>query len=63
MEAIRTRNLALGSRIEDVRNPQELQVVQFDLNEIKGHFDQSMAAIKQQFLITDELLANGKLDE
>ena len=58
-----TRNLALGSRIEDVRNPQELQVVQFDLNEIKGHFDQSMAAIKQQFLITDELLANGKLDE
>ena len=53
-----TRNLALGSRIEDVRNPQELQVVQFDLNEIKGHFDQSMAAIKQQFLITDELLAN-----
>lgn len=57
------RNLALGNRIEEVRNPQEPCIVQFDLREIKEHFDQSLASIKQQFSITDELQSAFKLDE
>ena len=40
------RNLSLAPRAEDTREVQPVSVVNFELSEIKDHFDQSLTAIK-----------------
>lgn len=57
------RNLRLNERIEDVRTGNPTTVQQFELSEIKAHYDQSMALIEKQFDIADKLNQEGKIEE
>ena len=55
-----TRNLDLFSRVEDVREARPVALpVQFSLEEIKQHFDDSLNGIKGQYLVADLLIQNG----
>ncbi|MBP3609479.1 MAG: hypothetical protein J6J42_03980 [Lachnospiraceae bacterium] len=58
------RNLDLNNRIEDVRPQQTVvQPVQFELRDIKAHFDESLNAIKNQYAVADSLMAEGKVED
>ena len=46
------RDLTLTTRVEDVREPRSSTVIHFELAEIKAHFDQSLTAIREQFVIS-----------
>lgn len=55
-----TRNLDLIPRVEDVREARPVALpVQFSLEEIKQHFDDSLNGIKGQYLVADLLIQNG----
>ena len=55
-----TRNLALTSRVEDVRELRPVALpIQFSLEEIKQHFDESLEGIKGQYSVADLLLQGG----
>lgn len=58
------RDVSLTPRVEDVREATPVVIpVQFELTEIKNHFDESLESIKKQFVIAEELLASGKNEE
>ena len=55
------RSFALSPRVENVREVNPVVVpIQFELSEIKNHFDDSLAAIISQFNVVDDLLSDGK---
>lgn len=56
------RNLDLAARTENIRE-QRPAPTQFDLDQIKAHFDESISAVEKQYEISDELFSEGKLDE
>ena len=57
------RNLSLSSRAEDTREARPVIVVNFELSEIKDHFEQNLAAINNQFEVASSLESNGKIDD
>lgn len=55
------RSFALSPRVENVRDVNTVVVpVQFELSEIRNHFDESLNAIVSQFGVVDDLLSAGK---
>lgn len=56
------RNLDLTERAEDTRE-QRTSPTQFNLHQIKAHFDESIQAIEKQYEISDGLLIEGKTEE
>lgn len=57
------RNLSLAPRAEDTREVQPVSVVNFELSEIKDHFEQSLTAIKNQFKVALSLEYEGKTED
>ena len=58
------RNLDLNERAEASRDPHTVMApVQFELVEIKSHFDQSLDRIKNQYGVADSLKQAGKDDD
>lgn len=57
------RNLSLSPRAEGTREVRTVTVVSFDLNEIRNHFDQSLAAINNQFEVASSLGSAGKPED
>lgn len=58
------RNLALNERIEARRDPHVVMPpVQFELEDIKRHFDQSLDRIKSQYEVADALKNEEKEDD
>ena len=58
------RKLNLSPRAENVRDPLIVKTpVQFELHEIKGHFDESLNAIRKQFDVAEYLLSVEKFKE
>jgi len=57
------RNLSLTPRAEDTREAQPVHVVNFELDEIKEHYDQSITAINNQFEVASSLGSSGKTDD
>ena len=58
------RKLNLSPRAENVRDPLIVKIpVQFDLPEIKEHFDESLNAIRKQFDVAEYLISVEKLKE
>lgn len=57
---MREINLDLG-RAEGTRRSQP--VIKFELNEILQHFNENIEAINAQFLVADELVLEGKLED
>lgn len=57
------RDLSLTPRIEEVREACPIiPPVQFTLEEIKHHFEESLSGIKNQYDVADSLLHNGNED-
>ena len=56
------RDLTLTARVENTRE-QRTPPTQFDLNQIKAHFDESIRAVEQQYEISDGLFREGKVEE
>ena len=57
-------NLNLTARAENVREPQRtIMPVHFELAEIKGHFDESLAEIEKQGATATQLMKNGQEEE
>lgn len=58
------RNLRLNERAEGVREPHKaVQPVQFELTDIKGHFDQSLNRVRNQYEVADSLKQAGKEED
>lgn len=58
------RNLELNERIEASRDPHRVTPpVQFELSDIKGHFDQSLDKIRNQYEVADSLKQDTKEDD
>ena len=57
------RNLSLSPRAEDTRDVQPVHVVNFELDEIKEHYNQSITAINNQFEVASSLGTSGKTDD
>lgn len=58
------KKFALSPRIENVRDVNIVNVpVQFELCEIKNHFDESLNAITYQFNVVNDLLSDNKVTE
>lgn len=58
------RDVSLTHRVENVREATPVVMpVQFELSQIKRHFDESLEAIKNQFEIADSLISNGKTED
>lgn len=59
------RNISLSPRIEEQRNKNDvqLQVVEFNLNQIKSHFDENISNIEQNFEIVDKMIAINEIDK
>lgn len=57
------RDLSLSTRVEGTRSPRTVNVIHFELAEIKAHFDQSLLAIREQFTIAEGLKDSGKIEE
>ena len=58
------KNLSLSSRIEDVRSAKTIEIpVQFSLNEIKKHFDDSLIEVKAQYAVADTLSKSGNTND
>ena len=55
-------NLSLTPRAEDTREVRSISVVDFELDEIKEHFDQNIDAINNQFDVAKTLGNSGQLD-
>lgn len=57
------RDISLTPRAEEIREPFSAAPVQFELAQIKEHFDESLDSIKRQFWVAQELMEGGKEDE
>lgn len=57
------RDISLTPRVEEVREPSAAAPVQFELAQIKEHFDESLNSIKKHFSVAEELMNGGKEDE
>ena len=58
------RNLDLNERVEASRDPHRVAPpIKFELADIKGHFDQSLDRIKNQYEVADSLKQDGKEDD
>ena len=58
------KDLDLHSRVEGVREPQlPLVPIQFSLEEIKQHFDQTLLSSENEYAIADNLLSVGKNED
>jgi len=58
------RNMDLNERIEARRDPHTvISPIQFELADIKKHFDQSLESIKNQYKVADSLKQDGKDDD
>ena len=58
------KNLSLSSRIENVRSAKTIEIpVQFSLNEIKKHFDDSLIEVKAQYAVADTLSKSGNTND
>ena len=58
------RNFELNVRVESSRDPHIISApIQFELVDIKKHFEQSLDKIKNQYDIADSLLIDGKEDD
>ncbi|MBQ9812617.1 MAG: hypothetical protein IJM54_04815 [Thermoguttaceae bacterium] len=62
---MKEKPVSLSPRKEDVRDKKEVAnvVVQFDLEEIKQHFYDSLNDIKKQFAVAESLLSSGRQEE
>ncbi len=56
------RDLDLSTRAESTR-PVQPRAVQFDLRQIKAHFDISLESIEKQYRVSDELIIHEQVDE
>ena len=58
------RNLDLNERVEARRDPHRVAPpIKFELTDIKGHFEQSLDRIKNQYEVADSLKQDGKEDD
>jgi len=57
------RNLSLTPRAEDTRDVHPINVVNFELADIKDHYDKSIIAINNQFEVASSLRESGKPDD
>lgn len=58
------RDLSLISRAEDTVEQRPINApVKFSLLEIKQHFDETLSSVKDQSLIADALIQEGKIEE
>lgn len=57
------RNLDLEARNEDIRDKFHTNVVRFELDQIMQHFDEAIQTINAQFVVADELIESGKVNE
>ena len=57
------RNLNLSPRTEKVREPLVKSAVQFELSEIKEHFDESLNTIRKNFELAEYLISVGRMEE
>ena len=58
------RNLGLNERVEDSREARSIiPPVQFELVDIKNHFDQSLEKIQNQYEVAASLKQNGKEED
>ena len=58
------RNLSLSPRKEEIRNIRPIDPpVQFSLEEIKEHFEESLSGIKAQYIVAESLHASGNHDD
>lgn len=58
------RDFSLSSRVENTRDQHApAPPIQFSLQQIKDHFDQSVEQIRNDFAVSDELEENGKTEE
>lgn len=57
------RNLDLASRNENTREKFHTNIVRFDLDEIKQHFQETVNAVKAQSALAEELYESGKVAE
>lgn len=59
------RNISLSPRIEERRNKNNVQieVVEFNLNQIKIHFNDNISNIEQNFKIVDKLISLNEIDK
>lgn len=60
-----SRNLELTPRIEEQRNKNEVKfrVVEFDLNEIKSHFDENILNIENNFEIVNKMISIDEIEK
>lgn len=60
-----SRNILISNRIEEKRNKKNIrsQVVEFNLNEIKNHFDNNIKNIEQNFKIVDNLISINEINQ
>lgn len=58
-----TRNLKLKQRVENIRDKTQIKLVNFDLNDIKVHFNENLNSLKKHFLLADDLVLNERTDE
>lgn len=56
------RDITLSKRKEDTREKNEIEVVDFDLDEILKQFNENVISIKAKFNIADKLLQNNDED-
>lgn len=54
------RNLSLSSRGESTREKFHTGVVRFELDQIMKHFTDNINAIKDQFIVADDLISSDK---
>lgn len=57
------RNLDLVSRKESTREKFHTKVIRFELDQIMGHFTETLGAIKAQFDVADKLVQAEKITE
>lgn len=60
---MKDRDLELSSRKESTREKSYTKVVRFELDEIWGHFAETVSTIKSQFPVAEELIKAGKTTE
>lgn len=55
------RNLELAPRTVETRERRSSRTVQFELDAIVSRFDNTLTSIKSQFIVADQLKANGNI--
>ncbi len=59
------RDLELLPRVEEQRNKKDVNIpiIEFDLNEIKSHFDDNIKNIEKNFEIVDKMASNNEVEK